>query len=59
VSARTLDLIIDQAKFDARLRAFKSSGSLAGLRGYERLNQEHVLQADRGADFDFLTGESN
>jgi dihydroxy-acid dehydratase len=56
---RSLDLMIGQAEFDARMRALKSSCSLAGLRGYERLYQERVLQADGGADFDFLTGEPN
>ena len=27
-------------------------------RGYQRLYVDHVLQADRGADFDFLVGSS-
>ena len=56
LDGRSLDLMIDQAEFDARMRALRSSCSLTGLRGYERLYQEHVLQADGGADFDFLTG---
>jgi dihydroxy-acid dehydratase len=27
-------------------------------RGYYQLYQQHVLQADRGCDFDFLVGAS-
>jgi len=27
-------------------------------RGYQRMYVDHVLQADRGADFDFLVGRS-
>jgi dihydroxy-acid dehydratase len=29
---------------------------LRQARGYARLYVEHVMQADRGADFDFLVG---
>jgi dihydroxyacid dehydratase/phosphogluconate dehydratase len=32
--------------------------SMRQTRGYARMHVEHVLQADKGADFDFLTGPS-
>jgi dihydroxy-acid dehydratase len=34
------------------------SSLAAPARGWERLYVEHVMQADRGADLDFLVGSS-
>ena len=55
VPKRRLDLHVDGGEL-ARRRAewIKPSRKLRG--GYETLYVEHVLQADRGADFDFLVG---
>ncbi|MCI0433629.1 MAG: dihydroxy-acid dehydratase [Gemmatimonadetes bacterium] len=54
-AARRLDLLVDadeQARRRARLRP-----APLPARGYARLFAEHVLQADRGCDFDFLVAE--
>jgi dihydroxy-acid dehydratase len=53
VDARRLDLEIDDAEFAARMAALPANG-LNGARGYEQIYHRHVLQADDGADFDFL-----
>ena len=50
--ARRLDLLVDQAELDRRRGEFRPPETPA--RGYARLHAEHVLQADRGCDFDFL-----
>jgi dihydroxy-acid dehydratase len=61
LAARCLDLLVDPAELDRRRTAFATSGRdgpRAGtrhLRGWPRLYAEHVLQADQGADLDFLT----
>jgi dihydroxy-acid dehydratase len=55
VPGRRLELHVEKAEL-ARRRA-EWSGPKRRLRGgYETLYVEHVLQADRGADFDFLVG---
>ena len=56
---RRLELLVPEAEIAARL-ASRPSGSRAGKhkRGYYRLYVEHVEQADRGCDFDFLVGGS-
>jgi dihydroxy-acid dehydratase len=53
VPARRLELRIEQPEFDERMAALPAS-NLNGTRGYERLYNHHVLQADEGVDFDFL-----
>lgn len=55
VPARKLELLIDQQEFARRIAATRPSHATPP-RGYARLYDEHVLQADAGADFDFLTG---
>jgi dihydroxy-acid dehydratase len=35
-----------------------TAGHAAPVRGWERLYIDHVMQADKGADLDFLTGSS-
>ena len=52
-AARRLDLLIDDAELERRQSEFRRPELPA--RGYARLYAEHVLQADRGCDFDFLT----
>lgn len=54
VAQRSLELEVDEAKLADRRRRWQPPPS--PLRGYARLYVEHVLQADQGADFDFLQG---
>lgn len=53
VKRRCLDLLVDDGEL-ARRRAAAARTPTAP-RGYRRLYQDHVLQADEGCDFDFLT----
>lgn len=57
VPARTLTLDVPDAELDRRRTAWQPPTPTAG-RGYVGLYVEHVLQADRGADLDFLVGGS-
>jgi L-arabonate dehydrase len=57
VAGRGLNLLIDAAEFDRRRAAWRPPPP-AFDRGYARLYTEHVLGAERGADFDFLVGGS-
>jgi len=57
VPARTLTLDVGDDEL-ARRRAAWSPPQAAFSRGYARLYVEHVQQADRGADLDFLVGAS-
>jgi dihydroxy-acid dehydratase len=52
VKDRAIDLLVDPAELARRT----SAGAAAPARGYRRLYADHVLQADAGCDFDFLTG---
>jgi dihydroxy-acid dehydratase len=54
VEARRIDVLIDDAVLKARLAALPAPAANGVSRGYARLYREHVLQADDGADFDFL-----
>jgi hypothetical protein len=48
-------VLLDEATLNARLAALTPpSAGNGNRRGYERLFHETVLQADQGADFDFL-----
>jgi dihydroxy-acid dehydratase len=59
VAARRLDLDVPAAGLAARQpSAAMVAGFAAPRRGWERLYIDHVLQADRGADLDFLLGSS-
>ena len=60
VEARRLSLLIEDAELQKRLAAWNASSRPrpAATRGYARLFEEHVLQADQGCDFDFLLRES-
>jgi dihydroxy-acid dehydratase len=54
-AGRRLDLLVDDAEL-ARRRAQVRPPPLP-VRGFARLHAEHVLQADRGCDLDFLVAE--
>jgi L-arabonate dehydrase len=56
VANRTLNLEVDPATLEKRRLQWKPPPN--PVRGYSRLYVEHVLQADQGADFDFLVGGS-
>lgn len=58
VPARLLHLHVDDAELAARRAAWTPPPPHAD-RGYVKLYIDHVLQADRGADLDFLVGRSN
>jgi dihydroxy-acid dehydratase len=55
VREKRLELRVDEAEL-ARRRAQWAPAPRPG-RGYARLYAEHITQADRGCDFDFLRGE--
>jgi dihydroxy-acid dehydratase len=53
VTARRLDLLVDEAELDRRRAAWRSPTTLEGERGYRRLFLESVQQAPEGCDFGF------
>ena len=56
VRDRCLDLLVDEAVLNQRRK--ESADELSAprpQRGYARLYQASILQADEGCDFDFLT----
>ncbi|HET7134076.1 MAG TPA: dihydroxy-acid dehydratase, partial [Gammaproteobacteria bacterium] len=57
VAARRLHLHVPDAEIAQRLAAWRPPPAPA-TRGYTKLYVDHVLQADQGADFDFLAGGS-
>lgn len=57
VEARKLHLAVDEAELDRRRAAWMPPAPMAD-RGYAKLYIDHVLQADQGADLDFLVGRS-
>jgi dihydroxy-acid dehydratase len=57
VAARRLHLDVDDAELERRRAEWKAP-ERPSERGYYRLYVDHVLQADRGADLDFLVGKS-
>ena len=56
VDKRSLRLDVSDAELARRRAAWSPTASFS--RGYYQLYVGHVLQADRGADFDFLVGNS-
>jgi dihydroxy-acid dehydratase len=54
VGDKRLELLVDEAELGRRRAGLHVPQRPA--RGYARLYAEHVLQADRGCDFDFLAG---
>jgi len=57
VEARTLDLLVDEAELARRRKAWEPPPR-KDERGYRRLYEDRVLQANHGCDFDFLRGRS-
>jgi dihydroxy-acid dehydratase len=55
VEARTLHLEVDEAELERR-RAAWTAPEPAFKSGYQALYVKHVMQADKGSDFDFLVG---
>jgi dihydroxy-acid dehydratase len=54
VSSRRIDLLVDDAELAQRRKAWIAPTT--PKRGYAKLYARSVQQADRGCDFDFLTG---
>lgn len=61
VEARKIELLIDEAEMQLRLAAWKKlpPHRKMATRGYAKLFEECVLQADQGCDFDFLLREGS
>jgi L-arabonate dehydrase len=57
VAERRLQLLVSDEELEARRRAQPAPQTRAA-RGYSHLYVEHVMQANLGADFDFLVGGS-
>ena len=57
VEARALDVLVDDAEL-AQRRAAWTPPARKDERGYRRLYEDHVLQANEGCDLDFLRGRS-
>lgn len=57
VPNRRLELLVGSSELERRHAAWRPQPQ-AFERGYAKLYTEHVLGAERGADFDFLTGGS-
>jgi dihydroxy-acid dehydratase len=57
VPARSLHLHVSDDELATRRAAWVAPAPHTS-RGYQRMYVDHVLQADRGADFDFLVGRS-
>lgn len=55
VKDRRIDLLVDRQELERRAREVKPPTPVG--RGYARLYQDHVLQADAGCDFDFLQAQ--
>jgi dihydroxy-acid dehydratase len=61
VEARRIELLIDDAAIERRLAAWKELPPQreAATRGYAKLYEDCVLQADQGCDFDFLLSKGS
>lgn len=53
VSARRIDMVVDEAELEARRAAWQAPEARFG-RGYGWMFSRHIGQADEGCDFDFL-----
>jgi dihydroxy-acid dehydratase len=53
VKERRIDLLVDEAELALRREQLPARPVLA-QRGYAKLYQDHVMQANAGCDFDFL-----
>jgi len=57
VASRELSVNVDEQEFEARRQKWKPIHPQA-TRGYVKMYQETVMQANEGADLDFLRGGS-
>ncbi|MEP7355139.1 MAG: dihydroxy-acid dehydratase, partial [Acidobacteriota bacterium] len=55
IETRVLNLCISDEEMQKRKAAWVAPAPVAGS-GYQRMYIDHVLQADQGADLDFLVG---
>jgi dihydroxy-acid dehydratase len=51
-----LELLVSESEIDKRLKERKEP-KVNYTRGYVKLYIDHVMQADKGADLDFLVGK--
>jgi dihydroxy-acid dehydratase len=58
VAERKLDMDVPESEIKRRLAKWQPPQT-PSERGYAKLYYDHVMQADRGADFDFLVGKSD
>jgi dihydroxyacid dehydratase/phosphogluconate dehydratase len=59
VDARRIDVELSDEELSSRIPDGNTLAAFANpVRGWERLYVDHVLQADTGADLDFLVGRS-
>jgi dihydroxyacid dehydratase/phosphogluconate dehydratase len=56
VPARALDVLLPTEELERRAAAWSADPRGDDSSGYRWLYRQHVLQADAGADFDFLAG---
>jgi dihydroxy-acid dehydratase len=56
IKDKKLDLLVEPAELAKRRKAWEAEAAKRQqpTRGYQQLYQQHVLQADKGCDFDFL-----
>jgi dihydroxy-acid dehydratase len=54
VAERRLDLLVDDSELVRRRGAAQGSAPAPAARGYARLYQQEILDADEGCDFAFL-----
>jgi dihydroxyacid dehydratase/phosphogluconate dehydratase len=54
VAGRKLDLLVEKSEIDRRLKSWKPLPAPSG--GYQKIYVDHVMQADKGVDLDFLVG---
>lgn len=60
VDKRTLELLVSEEELQRRRAAWKPPAAHTGSdRGYLKLFIDHVQQADKGCDFDFLRQEQS
>jgi dihydroxy-acid dehydratase len=57
VQERRLDLLVGQEELERRRKTWEPP-ERKDERGYRRMYEDHVLQANEGCDFDFLRGRS-
>ena len=56
VTRRRLELLVPESELETRRTSWRAPEMPE--RGYARLYRQHVLQAPKGCDFDFLRGQS-